>query len=70
MNLWNSLPEKVVITSPFIQLFQKQFKLWNGYLYELEPIPIRRMQYFEESYEEESVETDVGLQAYGLRDVK
>ena len=34
-------------------------KLWNGYLYELQPIPIRRMQYFKENDEDERVENDV-----------
>ena len=33
--------------------------MWNGYLSEFEPIPIRRMQYFEECDEHERVETDV-----------
>ena len=41
--------------------------MWNGYLYELEPIPISHMKYFEESDEDERVETDV--QANGLPDV-
>ena len=59
VNLWNSLPEKVV-TAPSINSFKNRLdKLWNGYLYELEPIPIRRMQYFDECDEDERVETDV-----------
>ena len=59
VNLWSSLLEKVV-TAPSINSFKNRLdKFWNGYLYELEPIPIRRMQYFEESDEDERVETDV-----------
>ena len=59
VNLWNSLPENVV-TAPSINSFKNRLdKLWNGYLYELEPIPIRSMQYFEESDEDERVETYV-----------
>ena len=67
VNLWSNLSEKVV-TAPSITSFKNRLdKLWNGYLYELKPLPIRRMQYFEESDEDECVETDV--QAKGLPDV-
>ena len=45
VNLWNSLPEKVV-PAPSINSFKSRLdKLWNGFLYTLEPIPIHRMQY-------------------------
>ena len=54
--MWNSLPENVV-AAPSIK--NRLDKLWNGYLYELEPLPIRRMQYFEECDEDERVGTDV-----------
>ena len=67
VNLWNSLPENVVTALSINYFITRLDKLWNGYLYELEPIPIRRIQYFEESDEDEGVETDV--QAKDLPDV-
>ena len=67
VNLWNSLPEKLV-TAPSVNSFKNRLdKLWNEHLYNLEPIPICRIHYFEESEDEEVVETDV--QANGLPDV-